>query len=76
MGVRTEHNGHAVEAPPAGGPPWWSVDPNLVVADLSRQLADAATEIAAMRVYIGQLHQALVTTTGRPDGPVVPTRDA
>lgn len=41
------------------GPPWLTVDSGLLLQELQGQLAAQATEMAAMRVYIGQLHQAL-----------------
>jgi hypothetical protein len=40
-------------------PPWAAVDPEAMIQQLSGQLNACHLEMAAMRAYIGQLHQAL-----------------
>lgn len=40
-------------------PPWSNVDPWEVVGQLQAQVARQAGEMAAMRVYIAQLHDGL-----------------
>lgn len=56
MGVRVE-NGQTADSLPQA--PWADADPRVMVVQLSQQLASAYVEMAAMRTYIDQLHQAL-----------------
>lgn len=44
------------------GPPWMSVPADAMVDRLTGQLAAQAQQIAAMSIYIDQLHQALAAT--------------
>lgn len=41
------------------GPPWLNVTADRLIDQLQRQLVAQTTEMAAMRAYIDQLHQAL-----------------
>lgn len=50
-------NGNAARA--ADAPPWANVDPWKIVGELQKRLAAQDTEMAAMRLYIDQLHAAL-----------------
>lgn len=45
--------------PEPQGPPWMAVDPEAIIRGLQGTVAAQATEMAAMRAYIAQLHQAL-----------------
>jgi hypothetical protein len=42
-------------------PPWLRISADALIPQLQQQIASQATEIAAMRAYIDQLHQALQT---------------
>lgn len=50
-------------AQPKQALPWGTVPADAVIAGLSQQIAAQATEMAAMRAYIDQLHQALAQVT-------------
>lgn len=43
----------------ATNPPWMDVDPRVVVAQLTNQLAGMIQALAMRDAYIDQLHQAL-----------------
>lgn len=43
-------------------PPWMTVTPEALVAQLQAQLVAQMTEMAAMRAYIDKLHRALAAT--------------
>jgi len=45
------------------GPPWGYIDPADLLRELLAQIASQAEEMAAMRIYIGKLHEALATAT-------------
>lgn len=53
-------------------PPWFHVPADAIVQRLSGQIAEQTAEMAAMRVYIDQLHQALgALTKGNNANPVL-----
>lgn len=45
------------------GPPWAEVPAEALIGELTQQVAALTQEIAAMRIYIRQLHQALALAT-------------
>lgn len=53
------------------GPPWAYVDLNAVNNELRQIIASQTEEMAAMRVYIGQLHQALAAAVAATAAQVV-----
>lgn len=68
-------NGQAPQQPQ--GPPWAYVEAAALMAELRLQIAAQAQEMAAMRVYIDQLHQALAAVAeGSPDAGLVPPGDS
>lgn len=62
MSIKVD-NGQAAETAPQL-PPWMTVDPEAMIRQLTLQLAGQAQEMAAMRIYIDQLHQALQDAAG------------
>lgn len=46
--------------------PWSGVDPRVVIARLSDQIAGLVQELAVRDAYIAQLHQALADVAGPP----------
>lgn len=63
-------NGSGQEA--SKRPPWADVPAEALVGQLQMQLAGQAMEMAAMRAYIDQLHQALALAAAQaPVAPVV-----
>lgn len=63
-------------------PPWAHVTSEAMVQELTHQVASQAQEMAAMRIYIEQLHHALgqmkatMETTEDANGAVVPAGQA
>lgn len=71
-------NGIGTAQPPSitGGRPWAHVSASAMVEALTEQVGAQSTEMAAMRIYIDQLHEALdqmrqaLTATDAADEPV------
>ena len=58
-----ENGQAAMQEPTAPAAPWLAVDPGHLIGELQRQIAAQATEMAAMRLYVAQLHDALEAAT-------------
>jgi hypothetical protein len=56
---------------PQQGPPWANVPAGEMIRALSAQVAAQAEEMAAMRIYISQLHEALKAATSPADSEVM-----
>jgi len=80
MGVRMGNGSSVDTSSEQSAPPWANVDPWAIIIQLQQRLVSLDTEMAAMRIYIDQLHEALAQVTiGKTEdanGAVVPTRDA